>query len=287
MGNRADEDRWLSAADSIRTAIRDKLYVADDAAFYDLDAQNRFVRIRSDVISRVLGEHVVDQKLFETIYRRLVHNPTAFWAPFPLPSIALDDPEFVRPIPQNSWGGASQALTALRAPRWMEHYGKPADLGYLMQKWIEAILRANAFLQQLDPLDGVFSPSQGGYSPTALVFLDFTWRLRGVRQAGDELEWNANPLPTNVSAKFHLRLSPTKNAELHYTYGTVHLKINGREFCRTSNQVRLITNDSGELKQAVGIAQQPTAVVIRQNSGQDRNFSIHPNESLNLSFVRM
>jgi hypothetical protein len=84
-----------------------------------------------------------------------------------------------------------------------------------------------------------------------------------------------------------LRLTPTKNAELHYTAGTAHLKINGKEFFRTSNQVRLITNDSGELKQALGIAQQPTAVVIRQNSGHDSKFSIHPNESLHLSFVGM
>jgi len=29
--------------------ILDKLYVADDAAFYDLDAQNHFVRVRGDV----------------------------------------------------------------------------------------------------------------------------------------------------------------------------------------------------------------------------------------------
>src|ERR1019366_4544626 len=47
------------------------------------------------------------------------HNPKAFWSPFPLPSLAMDDPLFVRSIPPNSWGGASQALTALRAPRWM------------------------------------------------------------------------------------------------------------------------------------------------------------------------
>ncbi|RYC10515.1 hypothetical protein, partial [Ciceribacter ferrooxidans] len=76
-----------------------------------------------------------DKSIFDAIWTRQLHNPKAFWAPYPFPSIALDDPTFVRPIPRNSWGGATQALTALRAPRWMEHYGKHAELKHLMQQW--------------------------------------------------------------------------------------------------------------------------------------------------------
>ena len=72
--------------------------------------------------------------MFEQMWRRQIGNPHAFWAPYPIPSIALDDPAFVRPIPHNSWGGASQALTALRAPRWMDYYGRSEELGYLMQQ---------------------------------------------------------------------------------------------------------------------------------------------------------
>ena len=62
---------------------------------------------------------VKDKAIFDAVWTRQLHNPKAFWAPYPLTSIAMDDPAFVRPIPRNSWGGASQALTALRAPRWM------------------------------------------------------------------------------------------------------------------------------------------------------------------------
>src|SRR5262249_35889821 len=152
--------------------------------------QDHWIRIRSDVISRVLGEQVVEHEMFDTIYQRQIHNPTAFWPPYPLPSIALDDAAFVRPIARNSWGGPSQALSGLRAPRWMEHYGKPADLAGLMQQWVSAILREGQFLQQMDPLTGRFTPDRGNYSPAALVFVDFTWRLRGVRAVRDTLEWN-------------------------------------------------------------------------------------------------
>src|ERR1017187_9960022 len=127
LGKTAEAARWQSDAGHIRRLILTKLYSPEDAAFYDLDAQGKFVRVRSDVISQVLGEHVLDlahardRAIFEAVWSRQLHNPKAFWAPFPLSSIAMDDPTFVRPIPRNSWGGASQALTALRAPRWMAH----------------------------------------------------------------------------------------------------------------------------------------------------------------------
>ncbi len=184
LGKKAEATRWQSEAESIRRLIIEKLYSPEDAAFYDLDAQGNFVRVRSDVISRVLGEHVLDlaqtrdRAIFEALWSRQLHNPHAFWAPYPLSSIAQDDPAFVRPIQRNSWGGASQALTALRAPRWMAHYGKQAELEVLMRQWCEAIMRHGEFRQQVDPQTGEFTqPDPGGYSPTALIFLSFASAL--------------------------------------------------------------------------------------------------------------
>lgn len=184
LGKRDETARWNADAETIRQLILDKLYSPEDAAFYDMDAQGKFVRVRSDVIGRVLGEHVLDptqprdKAIFEEVWKRQLHNPKAFWATYPFPSIALDDPTFVRPIPANSWGGASQALTALRAPRWMKHYGKQAELDQLMRQWCEAIMRHSEFRQQMDPLTGEFTqPDPGGYSPSALVFLSFAEAL--------------------------------------------------------------------------------------------------------------
>ena len=184
LGKKTEADRWSADAENIRQLIIEKLYSPEDASFYDLDAQNKFVRVRSDVISRVLGEHVLqlseahDRAIFEAVWERQLHNPKAFWAPYPFPSIALDDPTFVRPIPRNSWGGASQALTALRAPRWMPHYGKQAELNDLMRQWCDAITKHGEFKQQIDPLSGDFTqPDPGGYSPAALVFMEFASRL--------------------------------------------------------------------------------------------------------------
>jgi hypothetical protein len=173
LGRAGDADRWTADAAAIRALILSRLYDPKDGAFYDLDANNRFVRVPSAATLRVLGEHVPGQRLFDEIWSLQAGNPHAFWASYPFPSIALDDPGFVRPIPPNSWGGAAQALTALRAPRWMNHYGKSAELHHLMRQWIEAIRRNGGFHQQMDPLTGAFTPDPGGYSPTALVLLSF------------------------------------------------------------------------------------------------------------------
>ena len=282
LGKTSEADRWLADAAAIRSAIMTKLYSAGDAAFFDLDAQDRFVRIRGDVISRVLGEHVVEQRLFETIYQRQIHNPAAFWAPYPLASVALDDPAFVRPIPRNSWGGASQALTALRAPRWMEHYGKPADLAHLMQQWISAILREASFLQQLDPLTGTFTADTGDYSPAALVFLDFTWRLSGVRRTESGLEWNVRPPAHARRSSYRLRLTPTRIVELRYASGHAELFLNDQLLYRTSSTVRLLTDPDGKLRSAAGITPKTARVVLRHVPGRERKFSIGPNNTINL-----
>ena len=184
LGKHDEAARWLADAETIRNLIIERLYDPKDAAFYDLDAQNKFVRVRGDVISRVLGEHVLktddarDKSIFDAIWTHQIHNPKAFWAPYPLPSIAMDDPSFVRPIPRNSWGGATQALTALRAPRWMPFYGKQAELDHMMRQWCEAISRHTEFRQQMDPLTGDFTQADpSGYSPAALVYLDYIHRL--------------------------------------------------------------------------------------------------------------
>jgi len=195
LGKNSEADRWLEDAAAIQTAILNKLYAPDDAAFYDLDAQNHFVRVRSDVISRVLGEYVVDQKLFDAIYEREIHNPKAFGVPYPLPSIALDDPAFVHPIPRNSWGGASQALS-------------------------------------------------------------FSYRLQ---------------------------ITPTRTAAIKYVSGRAELCLNDKPLYQTSSVVRLVTDLDGKLESATGIAPETIAVLVRQASGQERKFSIRPNESKYLS----
>ena len=55
LGKKDEAARWATDAETIRNLIIEKLYDPEAAAFFDLDAQGDFVKVRSDVISRVYG----------------------------------------------------------------------------------------------------------------------------------------------------------------------------------------------------------------------------------------
>jgi hypothetical protein len=283
LGKNSEADDWDARAAAIRKLILDRLYVSEDACFYDLDSNNNFVRVRGDAMIRVLGEHVVDATLFQEIYRKQIHNSAAFWAPYPLPSIALDDPAFVRPIPRNSWGGASQALTALRAPRWMEFYGKPADLARLMDRWVDAIARSGDFYQQLDPLSGECTKAgdPGGYSPAALVLLDFVWRLYGVRKAGERIEWNCRA-PANSAKTVSTIKTPRGMAELQHASGGSALSVAGKPVLRVLGAARVITDLDGKPTAITGTSDASVEVRLVWPSGKHRKVTIAPNATQTL-----
>jgi hypothetical protein len=280
LGKASEADQWSESAQAIRQLIEERLYDPETGAFYDVDAQGRFVRVRSVATLRVLGEHVVGPELFEAVWRKQAHATGAFWAPYPFPSEALDDPTFVRPIATNSWGGAAQALTALRAPRWMEHYGKPAELAWLMQQWVGAVEQAGAFHQQMDPMTGEFTAGDpGGYSPAALVLVDFVWRLSGVRAEGEQLEWNIRA-PSGRAA-FALPVAE-RTAELRYEDGKAQLRLGGRLIAEVDGIVRLVTTRAGEMREAVGIGNVESTAVVRMTGRAERKMRMRPNGRVRL-----
>ena len=172
-------------------------------------------------------------------------------------------------------------MTALRAPRWMEHYGKPADLAHLMRRWVEAINRDGRFLQQMDPVTGTFNDDAGDYSPAALVFLDFTWRLSGVRRTDSGLEWNVRP-PLEGTSRFQLRVSPTMTAAVKYAAGYGELYLNDKLLFGTAATFRVITDLNGKLEAVVGTELAAVTAVLRDAAGRERTVRIKGNEEVRM-----
>jgi len=285
MGKTAEADQWTESAEKIRTLILAKLYVPEEAAFYDLDAQNKFVKIRCDILTRMCGEHVVDQALFDSLWTRQIHNPKAFWAPYPLPSVALDDPLFVRPIPRNSWGGASQALTALRASRWFDHYGRSAEFSTMMDRWCEALQRDMTFRQQMDPLTGTFTEADlPNYSPASLVMVDYTWRLAGICEEEGGLQWNVRPRhPAAEAGRFSLRTDAGKRAEISYDTRGAELRLDGRTVARAEGgAVRLVTDEAGKPQALVGVSEEPQSLIVRLPGRPPRHETLQANQRIAL-----
>ena len=284
LGKTDEADQWAEKAESLRRLILDRLYVAADAAFYDLDAQNTFVRVRGDILTRVCGEHVPDQAMFDELWSRQIHNPQAFWAPYPLPSVALDDPQFVRPIPSNSWGGASQALTALRAGRWLEHYGKPSAFSVMMTAWCRALQADMSFRQQMDPLTGAFTQGDApGYSPAALVMMDYTWRLAGVCEAADGLWWNVRPGHAAANkATFRLPTDGGKVAAMVYDGRGAELSLDGAVIGRIDGLARLVSDKAGKAVAVVGISDKGEKVAMHLAGQPVRHMTVLPDQFIAL-----
>ncbi len=286
IGKRAESDKWTESAEKLRGLIMARLYVPEDAAFYDLDAKNQFVKIRCDILTRVCSEHVPSQAVFDHLWTQQIHNPKAFWAEYPLPSVALDDKLFVRPIPRNSWGGASQALTALRASRWFDHYNRTAEFSFMMDRWCEAIQRDSSLRQQFDPLTGAFSQEDSpGYSPCALVMFDYTWRLAGVVEESDALHWNVRPgHPAADSSVFRVRSDGGRDVELRYDKQGASLSLGGKPLARIdSGAVRLITDKAGAPQTLVGIHEQTQNVNLTLTGQRPRKFSVAGNQRIALA----
>jgi hypothetical protein len=284
LGKPAEADCWEEQAAEIRSLILSRLYVPEDAAFYDLDAENHFVRVRSDILSRMCGEHIPDQALFDDLWTRQIHNPKAFWAPYPLPSIALDDPGFVRPVP-NSWGGATQALTALRAGRWFDHYGRAAEFAVMMDRWCSAIEADTSFRQQIDPRTGAYTAGDNpGYSPSALVMVDYTWRLIGVREESDQLHWNIRPHhPAAQGAKLAAKVG-RETASIEYSDRGADLHLSGQLIGRIEGgSARLITDGKGKPLSLLGIDVAKQRGAIRFPGAPRKPFILAANQRMALA----
>ncbi len=226
----------------------------------------------------MLGEGVVGPDLFEEIYRRHIRNPEEFWTPYPLPSIAASDPAFEKSLPVNSWGGPSQALTALRAPRWMRRYGKYADLAHLMQQWVRALVAAGEFRQQLNPWTG--EPiGPGGYSPAMLVMVDFVSRLYGVRSEAEGLEWNCR-LPDDAE-RSHYHLSTAQGrAELSVSSAGADLRLAGRDVLNVRGTARVLTDGKGHARSVIGTAPGPQKMTLTWPDGGSVTLAVGPDEEV-------
>jgi hypothetical protein len=150
-----------------------------ETLFHDVDKHGKMRKYRSISITNVFCEHVLDQGMFDSIYDRYFQDPNEFWTPYPFPSMSISDPCSRHDRDGNSWGFYSQGLTALRALRWMDFYGRTDDLEHLMRAWVSSLLKSKKiqFCQELHPITGELSQSSEWYSSTMLFFISAVRRL--------------------------------------------------------------------------------------------------------------
>ena len=170
---------WRRKADQVRQKMFERLYDEKEAFFFDADRQLRKRPLKTISITNVFGERVLTQAEFDTIYERHMKNPDEFGAAYPFPSLSLDQSRGMPHAEKNCWGYFSQALTALRAQRWMDFYGRSSDYDRLLEKWVDRYAQQEEalFTQEMDPYTGVLTDCSRWYSSAMLLYLYGVKRL--------------------------------------------------------------------------------------------------------------
>lgn len=180
LGKPEEETEWLKKAQALKTRMTELLFDSSDDYFYDVGRDLNKRKIKSISITNVFSEKVLTQEEFDRIYHKHFKDPDEFDAPYPFPSIALCDSRGHAHAEKNCWGYFSQALTALRAQRWMDFYGRSEDYDRLLEKWVDvyALQSETLFTQEIDPFTGIPTDCSRWYSSAMLLYLYAVKRLK-------------------------------------------------------------------------------------------------------------
>ena len=171
LGDDKNASFWLEQAEITRAAIRKYLYDPEDDYYYDVDSSGKFRKYRTEHITRLYLNEVVEQHEFDRQYKRYFEDPQEFATSFPFPAVSVSDPSFVRELPKNCWGCTTQALTSLRASMWLPRYGRADERERLLKRWMRAFIDYDSPLpQELNPFTGAPIGNGVNYMPSLFIF---------------------------------------------------------------------------------------------------------------------
>ena len=189
-------DVWEQKARMVAETMRGILWDRKRGALYDRDREGKTIDILCHNTLRCMYWGSISQRMADRFVKEHLLNPSEFWTPFPLPSVAADDPAF-RNAPENNWSGQPEGLTYQRAILALERYGYSRIVTELGQKLIDTVDRNGCrFTQQYDPFTGKASlvrmsdhqPAeddsgeavQDAYGPTMLACLEYIAHHYGI-----------------------------------------------------------------------------------------------------------
>ncbi len=168
---------WRSKAATLKAKMRELLYDSVDDFYYDRD-RHGLRKYRTEHITRLFLNGVLEQDEFDRIYSRYFEDTDEFLTPFPFSSVSVSDPHYDREAKGNSWGAHTQALTALRALLWLRDYGRERERRALLLRWMTSFQRHGRFPQELNPFDGSPIGEGKNYTPALILFLEGAKELR-------------------------------------------------------------------------------------------------------------
>lgn len=265
LGKQEQAAKWRLKAEQTRQALFQYCYDPVDDFFYDVDRQGQFVRVQSDVLLRVLACEVADDEMFARMLGKYLLNTRKFFAKYPFPSIALDDPRFDPHTSYNSWAGPTNFLAIIRAAHAFEHHQRYVEQLWTIQPIVSAITRMSRFSQTLSPWTGQEGFTEA-YSPAILCVLDFIERLSGILPTKEQTIWFTGVLPYDADHGEKITGALVYRRTVN---GKCYEFVNGSERCEIwqddmlyaafPSGLRAVLNEQGELVSLIGMQYGPVA----------------------------
>ncbi len=191
-----EEALWRDGARDVAARMKALLWDESRGACFDRDKHGRRMPTLVHNNLRCMYWGSFSRQMADRFVREHLINPAEFWTPFPLPSVAANDPLF-RDAPENNWSGQCEGLTYQRAILALERYGWEGLVTALGKKLLHAVIRGGyLFTQQFSPFtgepskvgkyshavlpDGASEPVQDAYGPTLLSVLEYIAHIWGV-----------------------------------------------------------------------------------------------------------
>ena len=187
---------WEKKAEKVAEALRRRLWDGKRGALFDRDRQGETIDILCHNTLRCMYWGSISRDMADRFVKEHLLNPAEFATPFPLPSVAANDPAF-RNAPENNWSGQPEGLTYQRAILALERYGYHSLVTELGRKLIDTVDENGCrFTQQYDPFTGKASlvrtsdhqpvteacgeDVQDAYGPTMLACLEYLAHHYGI-----------------------------------------------------------------------------------------------------------
>ncbi|MDR2176984.1 MAG: hypothetical protein LBP20_02950 [Treponema sp.] len=265
-------------------------YDEQDHYFYDRDRHDRFVRVQSDNLIRVLACEAGDDAMFEDALRRYLLNTKKYFCRYPITTVAMDEPGFSQAIEYNSWAGQVSFLTQIRLPHAFEYHHRYVELTWILHPIITALSRFKKFSGSLSAWLGHEGYGEN-YTPTMLCVLDYLERMSGIFPAPGGDLWFTALVPRGVD---YGETVAEETAYSRVVDGALFELVNEREDSSKANSsvykngellyrfpagVRLITDRRGDLEGLTGMTVRRVEGALEWQ-GRTIPFAVSGNERL-------
>jgi hypothetical protein len=286
---------WREKAEKVKQKAKEYLWDDERKAFFNRDKDGEFIYALTQENIKCMYMGLMSQEMADDFIKLHFMNKDEFWTPYPLPSIALNDPYFhvnsnlsncqqkldeigfnSHDIDNNSWSGPTNGLTYQRSIKALLNYNHHAEQIMVGERVLELVKRNKVFVQNNNPITGDYSASsQNGYGPMMLAVLEFISLMQGVNICKDEILWTSYG-----NTDFEYTQNIGENSYKLLTDGGVSKAyINGIPVFEIKGNVRIKTDMYGKIISVYGICSDSVSVVLKC-ANNSYNAIISPNEEL-------